>query len=295
MRYRRLMAMAIVFSGATFAPAALAQQSGAQPQKWEYKIVNYCDQENQGIDQRDYIERLGEEGWELVSADTLPASETIRCPIQYFKRPKSAYPRQATKPQPQCSVPLDKTPNIRGIHLGMGADELLSLLAPNNNSKLRIENALNNAGPAPNYGVANFTLSPRESAMMETKEKFAGVNFFSFTTFDGRVVEIKVTYDKSRPDIYPSWTIDEWTAKISSAFSLPGPQFWEPFPNDDQRILKCKGLEVEAAVFYSGYPTIPALGIHRTPSLMIIDPSYYQALDQRVKYYQELKQREFVF
>src|SRR5262245_26762285 len=146
------MAMAMVFGASQLAPASFAQQGGAQAQKWEYKIVNYCDQEYQGIDQQEYIEQLGEEGWELVSADTLPANETIRCLIQYFKRPKIAYPRQVAKPQPQCSIPSDKTPNIRGIHLGMSADELLSLLAPNNNSKLRVENALNNAGPAPNYG-----------------------------------------------------------------------------------------------------------------------------------------------
>ena len=62
MRYGRLMAMGIVFVSSTFAPAALAQQNANQPQKWEYKVVNYCDPENQGIDERDIIQYLGEEG-----------------------------------------------------------------------------------------------------------------------------------------------------------------------------------------------------------------------------------------
>lgn len=295
MCYGHLMMMAIVFASSPFAPAALAQQDANQHQKWEYKVVNYCDPENQAIDEREIIQYLGEEGWELVSADTQNVSETTRCSVHYFKRPKGAEPKQIAKRQPQCSIPSDKSPRIRGLHLGMSADELLSLLAPNNNSKLRVETALKNAGLAPNYGLATFTLSPRDSSMMEAREKFAGINSFNFTTFDGRIVEIHVTYSRRSPDLYPSWTIDEWTTKISSAFGLPGANNWEPSPNDNQRTLKCKGLEVEATINPPVYTILPALGIYRTPSLTIIDPSYRQTLDQRVKTDQEQKQREFVF
>jgi uncharacterized protein DUF4177 len=295
MRYGRLMAMAIIFAGAPFAPAALAQQNINQPQKWEYKVVNYCDPENQAIDEREIIQYLGEEGWELVSADTRHVNETTRCMVHYFKRPEGVESKQITKRQPQCSVPLDRAPTIRGLRLGMSADELLSLLAFNNNSRLPVETALKNAGLAPNYGLATFTLSPRDSTMMEVREKFAGINNFSFTTFDGRLVEIHVAYSRRSPDLYPSWTIDEWTAKISSSFSLPGANYWEPSSSNDQRTLKCKGLEVEAVINPPIYTIFPALGIYRTPSLTIIDPSYRQVLDQRVKSDQEMKQREFVF
>jgi len=295
MRYGRLMAMGIVFVSSTFAPAALAQQNANQPQKWEYKVVNYCDPENQAIDEREIIQYLGEEGWELVSADTRQVSETTRCPVHYFKRPGGFESKQITKRQPQCSVPLDRSPSIRGLRLGMSADELLSLLAFNNNSRLPVETALKNAGLAPNYGLATFTLSPRDSTMMEVREKFAGIYNFSFTTFDGRLVGIHVTYSRRSPDLYPSWTIDEWTAKISSSFSIPGASYWEPSSSNDQRTLKCKGLEVEAVINPPVYTIFPALGIYRTPSLTIIDPSYRQVLDQRVKSDQENKQREFVF
>jgi hypothetical protein len=271
MRYGRLMAVGIVFVSSTFASAALAQQNANQTQKWEYKVVNYCDPENQAIDEREIIQYLGEEGWELVSADTRHVSETTTCLVHYFKRTGGVESNQITKRQPQCSVPLDRAPSIRGLRLGMSADELLSLLAFNNDSRLPVETALKNAGLAPNYGLATFRLSPRDSTMMEVREKFAGINSFSFTTFDGRLVEINVTYSRRSPDLYPSWTIDEWTTKISSSFSLPGANYWEPSSN------------------------FPALGIYRTPSLTIIDPSYRQVLDQRVKSDQENKQREFVF
>jgi hypothetical protein len=60
-------------------------------------------------------------------------------------------------------------------------------------------------------------------------------------------------------------------------------------------MLKCKGFEVEAAINPPVYNALPVLGIYRTPSLTIIDPSYRQVLGQRVKSDQEKKQREFVF
>ncbi|HEY8460637.1 MAG TPA: hypothetical protein VIM99_09670 [Blastocatellia bacterium] len=295
MRYGRLTAVAIALASLSFAQAALAQQKTAQSQIWEYKIINYCDPENQGIDEREMITYLGEDGWELVSADTRQASETERCLVHYFKRPQRAEPKQIVNRPPQCSIPLDKAPVIRGLRLGMSADEVLSIIAPGNNSKSQAETAIKDAGLAPNYGLAIFTLYPRNAAVMEAKEKFAGINRIGFKTFDGRVVEIKVVYAMRSPDLYPSWTIDEWTAKVSSSFGLPGPDHWEPSPIDDQRTLKCKGLEIEAAINPPVYASLPVLGIYRTPSLTIIDPSYRQILDQRAKSDQEQKQREFVF
>lgn len=300
MRYGHLTAMAIVFAIFPFAPAALAQQNTNQAQKWEYKVVNYCDPENQEMDKQEYIQLLGEEGWELVSADTQILGDGTRCSIQYFKRPKAAESKPVAKrqpPPPQCSVPLDRAPTIRGIRLGMSADELMSLIAPNNNSKVQAETALKNAGLAPNYGLATFTLYPRNAAVMESREKFAGINRIGFKTFDGRVVEINVIYSMRSPDLYPSWTIDEWTAKVSNSFSLPGANNWEPSADtySDQRTLKCKEIEVETAVPFRGIQTFPVIGNYKTPSMTIIDTSYRQVMEQRAKSDQEQKQREFVF
>ncbi|MBO0724433.1 MAG: hypothetical protein J2P52_02440 [Blastocatellia bacterium] len=289
MRYGRLMTMAIVFAGSPFAPAAFAQQKTNQVQQWEYKTVSSCDPRDRGTD----IQQLGEEGWELVAIDA------NGCLLSYFKRPKGAGPQQVTKQPaqaaPQCSIPLDKAPTIRGLHLGMSADELLSLFAPNNQSKFQVETALKRAGAAPNYGLATFGLSPGASAMAEVKEKFAGISDFGFKTFDGRVVEIRVNYEMNRPDLYPSWTIDEWTAKVSNSFGLPGANYWESPPTlyNNQRTLRCKELEVETSMFFG--PTLPVIGAYHTPSLTITDPSYRQVLNQRAKSDQGQKQREFVF
>jgi hypothetical protein len=291
MRYARLRLMAIVFASFQFAPAALAQQKTNQIQQWEYKTVSSCDPQDREID----IQQLGEEGWELAAIDA------NGCLLRYFKRPKAAEPKQVTKQEglaaPRCSIPSGKAPVIRGLHLGMSADELLSLFAPNNQSRIQAEKALKNAGPAPNYGLATFTLFPSNSTMMETKEKFAGINNLGFKTFDGRVVEIKVMYEYNNPDLYPSWTIDEWTAKVSNSFSLPGANNWEPSADlyNDHRTLKCKEIEVETTVPFRGLLTFPVIGNYKTPRLTIIDTSYRQVLDQRAKSDQEQKQREFVF
>lgn len=298
MRYGRLTAIAVVFASFSFATTAHAQQNINQAQKWEYLVINYCDPENQDIDKQLYLQLLGEEGWELVSADTQILGDGTRCPTQYFKRPKGAESTQVAKrqpPPPRCSVPLDKAPTIRGLHLGMNADEVLSVLAPGANSKFQAETALRNAALAPNYGLATFSLYPRNAAVMESKEKFAGVNRIDFKAFDGRIVEINVIYSMRSPDLYPSWTIDEWTARVSSAFSLPGANYWELSPISEERTLKCKELEIEAAIVSPANTILPALGAYRTPSLTIIDPSYRQVLDQRVKSDQQQKQREFVF
>jgi hypothetical protein len=286
MQHGRLRAIAIVFASFSFAPAALAQQKTIQPQKWEYKITSSCEPRDRGTD----IQQLGEEGWELVAMDA------SNCVLRYFKRPKGAEPKRTMRQQqtaPQCSIPLDKAPTIRGLHLGMSADELLSLFALKNQSKFQAETALKNASSAPNYGLADFTLSLSDANMTETKEKFAGIRYFRFKSVDGRVVEINVDYE-ANPLLYPSWTINEWTAKVSNTYSLPGLNNWESSPSDNQRKLRCKELEIEAAIGQSVYPPLPGLGPYQWPRLTITNPSYRKVIEQRAKSDQEKKQREFV-
>src|SRR5262249_42767795 len=294
MRYGRLMAMGIVFAGLLFAPTALAQQKTNQPQKWEYKIVNTCNPNDRGTD----IQQLGEEGWELVATDIVAENQ---CGIRYFKRPKIAESKQVVKrpPQqpaaPQCSVPLDKAPTIRGLHLGMSVDELLSLFAANNNLKSRVETVLKEAGPAPNYGLATFGIDFYSGVSKEAQVKFAGINSFGFKKFDGRVVEINMNNKMYNQRPYPQCTMDEWTAKVANTYSLPGANNWESSPRNDQRKLKCKELEVEAAIYLGPLPPLPGIGRYQTPRLTITDPSYRKVIEQRAKSDQEMKQRECVF
>src|SRR5262249_15351546 len=291
MRYEGLMALAIFFVSFPFAPPAFAQQKSKQLQKWEYKTVNSCNSEDRKID----IQQLGEEGWELVSTDVGD------CLYYYFKRPKGADSKQVSKQPlqqptaPQCSVPLDKAPTIRGLRLGMRADELLSLIATNYNSKFRAETVLKNAGAAPNYGLATFGIDVNSDVTKEAKEKFDGISGLDFMTLDGRVVSIRVIYGIGNPRLSTSWTIDEWTAKVSDTFSLPGANNWQSSQNKNLRTLKCKEFEVVASVSTQTNQNLLGVGGSSWTYLTITDPSYRQVIEQRAKSDQEKKQREFVF
>ncbi len=270
MRYESSTVLAIFFASVLFAPAAFAQQQISQPQQWEYKIVDTCDPKDSGISLR----QLGEEGWELVATNLV--SEGV-CTTRYFKRPKGAEAKQAAKqpPAPQCSLPLDKAPVIRGLRLGMNAEEILPFFSTNS-SRAQTQDALKNASADRNYGIASFSLSFSADNSKEVQEKFAGIRYFNFKALDGRVVEIEVIYKTST-----EWTEDEWIAKVSNAFDLPGLNNWERRQGAYGKALQCKGFEVAAKV--------------TELSMTITDPTYRQSVKDRAKADREKKQREFVF
>jgi len=293
MRYEGLTALVIFFAGFIFAPAASAQQKNKQHQKWEYKIIDTCNFEDPKRD----MQQLGEEGWELVTTDLAPEG---RCAIRYFKRPKGADSKPVAKqpPQkptaPQCSLPLGKAPTVRGLRLGMSSEELMSFFHPN--TKSIVEYALKNADSPPNYGLAAFEISGFNGESKEVKEKFAGVHYLRFKTLDGRVVEISVSYDMRSPQLYTSWTINEWTAKISNTFGLTGADNWQSSQNKNERTLKCDEFEVVVSVVPYQNPIFLGVGAgFSTTYMTITDPSYRRVIEQRAKTDREKKQREFVF
>jgi hypothetical protein len=291
MPYKRSITMAIVFMSSFCSITAIAQQKNKAYPKWEYKIVNSCNPEERGID----IQQLGEEGWELISTDEQ------NCLVRYFKRPKGPEYKQITRqpsppsapqqPAPQCSIPLDKAPAIRGFRLGSSVEEILPLVTTN--KRANIERVVKNAGPAPSYGLATFQIQNDYEIANEAKEKFAGIRSISFMTLDGRIVEINVSYEHN-PNLYPSWTVDEWTSKVSNTFGLPGVNDWELSSDKMRRTLKCKALEVKTGVV-RGIQNLPGIGTYSSPTLIITDPSYRQVIEQRAKADQEKKQREFAF
>ncbi|MCI0661889.1 MAG: hypothetical protein L0220_12520 [Acidobacteria bacterium] len=287
MRYEHLVVLAVVFVSFLYSPVALAQSKTNQLQKWEYKIFNSCEPENYAIN----IDQFGEEGWELVSRGE------GNCGYYYFKRPKGAGPKQVKQQQTeqpkalQCSVPLDKAPTIRGLRLGMGLDELIPFVSAN--QKPRIERKREKADLAPGYGHWSSDYLHRNDLTKEVQGKFVGVMYLNFAFFDGRLVRISVNYEADI-EKYPSWTIDEWTAKVSNTFSLPALNNWELSRDKMGRTLKCKDLEIETRVRREG-PPLPGLGVYSYPIITITDPAYRQVIEQRAKSDQEKKQREFVF
>jgi hypothetical protein len=153
-----------------------------------------------------------------------------------------AYGR-AIDPQPaqsRCSLTEANSPDVRGVRLGMSMDQLLALF-PGSSKRKEMKEAVERAKAAAGSEVVYLTFDP---ALDAPGDRFAGVDSVSAGIYKGRVTDINVLY------VGPTWrTIDEWVAKLSEAYNLPGMQEWVIGPNETpNRMLKCAGIEIEAAI-----------------------------------------------
>lgn len=155
-------------------------------------------------------------------------------------------PDQQLPSQSKCTLTLSQSPAIRGFKLGMTAEQLLSLLPEVFNGQ-SFKQALETAQGYPKYGVVGWNFQP-ESYPPAIKDRFAGIDSISITLFDGRLAEMHVIYrgPYSFP-IGPKWlSIDDFIAKLSQGFALPGAKDWLE-TSQFSKILKCSGLEIEAS------------------------------------------------
>jgi len=122
-------------------------------------------------------------------------------------------PARSQEPAKSQSLPTPaQAPAIRGIKLGMSAQEILSLF-PGSGERPDIKYALDHSEGFSNYGVATFSFHLKNHTPAD-KLRFAGVNILSVTLFDGRVAELWVDYT-SREDhpSGPTWfNVDDFIA-----------------------------------------------------------------------------------
>ena len=148
--------------------------------------------------------------------------------------------------QTQCSLTVAESPAIRGLKLGLSAEQLLSLF-PGSLERPEIKNAIDNAQGSPNYGVAR--LSFRSSAYSSTfRDRFTGVDSIDVELFDGKVARFRVTYlGPLTSPRGPRWpNVDGFIARLSEAFALPDPENWN-YVSSDFKTLKCNGFEIRAS------------------------------------------------
>jgi hypothetical protein len=158
----------------------------------------------------------------------------------------TAYARPSGPPaQSRCNLTEANSPNIRGIKLGMTTEQLLALF-PGSGDKADIKDMLDKAKVPASFEAAYLTFDP---TAYTSRERFARINAVSVTIYKGRVVEFGVFYIGPSSS-GPAWrNVDEWIAKLSEAFSLPGAQEWAAGPNANaSKTLRCNGFEVEASV-----------------------------------------------
>lgn len=184
--------------------------------------------------------------------------------------------------QSKCNLTEANFPSVRGLRLGMTTEQFLALfpgiakrLAKEpKNVRDAFEKAIAPSSSEPAYLVAD---PGSDTATDAAKAQFAGVNSVSVGIYKGRVTDLIVQY------VGTEWnSIEEWLAKVSEAFKLPGARDWAAGPSEDpNRVLKCVGLEIEAAIQGGG------------ASIRVRNTERDKGNDERANAAEEKKRRDF--
>lgn len=130
-----------------------------------------------------------------------------------------------------CNLTREKAPAIRGVKLGLTADELNTLLP---GMRQDYKDVMVSATKFPHFG----------SAFLNANGVGQDILGFSFFLFDGHVVQYTVFYRGSnsvpRGPFWPN--PDDLIARFADAYHLPGPANWAV--DAGTKVLKCKGFEV---------------------------------------------------
>jgi len=174
--------------------------------------------------------------------------------------------------QSGCSLTEATSPRIRGLRLGMTTQELLAMF-PDSTKRKEIKDALEKSRASTDEAVY-LTFDP---ATDSGKSEFADVGSVSAGLHKGKVMDLAVQY------VSPPWgTIDEWVAKVSEAFQLPGAQGWKTGPSETpNRVLRCAGIEIEAAIQGGG------------GSVRLRNTEVFKGIEERAKAAEEKRRRDF--
>ena len=183
-----------------------------------------------------------------------------------------AYLTATSQPaQTKCSLTEADSPSVRGLRLGMTAEQVIALF-PSSAKNKEMKAALDKAKSTTGSETVYLSFDPSTST---NKEKFAEVGSISVGLYKARVKELDVEY------IGATWTtVDEWVAKLSETFKLPGLEAWVAGPSENpNKVLKCNGIEIEAATQGGG------------ASIRIRDTAY--SMREGTNAGEERKRREF--
>ena len=174
--------------------------------------------------------------------------------------------------QYSCNLTEANSPNIRGIRLGLTTQQLLAFF-PGKTETQNINDTLEGAR-AKHLETVSLGLDPESQS---SKDRFKGIGSLGVTLYRGRVIDFSAAYYGA------SWTsVNDWIAKLSEAYHLPGPAEWAAGPDETpNKVLKCNGFEVEAAVEGGG------------GSIRVRDTGYTREIEERANTEAERKRREF--
>jgi len=175
-------------------------------------------------------------------------------------------------PQAACTLTEANSPNIHGIRLGLTTQQLLAFF-PGKTETQNINDVLESAR-AKGLDTVPLGLEPESQS---SKDRFRGVGSLSVTLSKGRVVDFSAAYYGA------SWTnVNEWIAKLAEAYHLPGAPEWATGPDETpNKVLKCNGFEVEAAIEGGG------------GSIRVRERAYIREIQDRANVEAEKRRREF--
>lgn len=176
-----------------------------------------------------------------------------------------------------CTLTLAQSPAVRGVKLGMPAQELFAMF-PGSAEKAGIKSAMAKADGYPSFGFVEISFYTNE---YPTTDRFAGVSHYGVDFLDGRILRYEVNY--SYPPVGPRWNrVDDFIAKLTEGYNLPAARDWAVDPNASyQKSLKCNGFDVQASILNS------------TGNLRVSLPDYMKMRTARQTAYEEKMRRAF--
>lgn len=171
------------------------------------------------------------------SAESTAAQADNATSNQQLTTPASS----TTQDKPVCSLSISQAPVIKGLRLGITADEvLLRFPGSKDDSDLRAELSR----PPSQFGTSGFMIRPEK---YENKAEFTEISLITFTLLDGHASAIHVGYKG------PEWPhVDKFVAKFVEGTNLPAVDQWSAYVGLDNqlKILTCTDFEVR--VFAGG-------------------------------------------
>jgi hypothetical protein len=232
-------------------PNTWAQGGISSAKKWEYRIENKCSPAHELLNQ------LGQEGWELVAVASY--GNEGGCQSYTFKRPRPknapiivpAKPTPTPTPAPACTMTLEQSPTVHGLHLGLTATELLAMLPE---SKRWIEDVLKQPLTRLGQALHRLQFSIQELKYADSDEQkalarqFAPARSISIDFYNGKVASFSVSYSSSSDLL--QWSQEAWIQKLAESYGLPSLEYWRT-PRGVQNTLTCAGFEITTSA-YSG-------------------------------------------
>jgi hypothetical protein len=130
---------------------------------------------------------------------------------------------------------LTQAPAIRGIRLGMSAEQMLAQI-PGSEADSDLLARLSRDY----FGSRSAILVPGN--YVTSKEKFAGIKSINVTLLDGRLVSLYIEYDG------PQWSSDkQFVARLAELLNLPGVGSWK-YGNSGGLAIVCDGFEISARI-----------------------------------------------